>query len=78
VRNLGNIKKIGIIGSGTMGHGIAEVSALNSYDVVLIDISQEILDNAINKISSSLSKLIEKEKVDEVLKKLKPQQIIKI
>ena len=75
---MGDIKKIGIIGSGTMGHGIAEVSALNSYDVVLIDISQEILDNAINKISSSLSKLIEKEKVDEVLKKLKPQQIIKI
>jgi 3-hydroxyacyl-CoA dehydrogenase len=71
VKNLGDIKKIGIIGSGTMGHGIAEVSALNSYDVVLIDISQEILDNAINKISSSLSKLIEKEKVNEVLKKIK-------
>lgn len=71
MRNLGNIKKVGIIGSGTMGHGIAEVSALNSYDVVMIDVSQEILDNAIKKIESSLSKLIEKEKIYDIIKKIK-------
>ncbi|AFZ69922.1 3-hydroxyacyl-CoA dehydrogenase [Caldisphaera lagunensis DSM 15908] len=65
------IERIGILGSGTMGHGIAEVSALYGYDVVMIDVSQEILDNAIKNIRNSLLKLMDKNKVEEVLNKIK-------
>ncbi|MCE4607440.1 MAG: 3-hydroxyacyl-CoA dehydrogenase/enoyl-CoA hydratase family protein [Caldisphaeraceae archaeon] len=63
-------KKIGVIGSGTMGHGIAEVSALNGFDVIMVDISEEILNNAISKISENLSKLISRNKITDIMKKI--------
>lgn len=39
-------EKIGLIGAGTMGMGVAEAFAMNAYDVLLIDINQQILDSA--------------------------------
>ena len=60
-----NIKRIGIVGSGTMGAGIAQTAASSGFDVVLNDISSEYLDRAVKKIDKSLSKLIEKGKIEE-------------
>ncbi|MCX7974647.1 MAG: 3-hydroxybutyryl-CoA dehydrogenase [Candidatus Aminicenantes bacterium] len=59
------IKKIGIVGAGTMGSGIAQVAATAGFDVFLQDISQDQLDRAVHVIGKSLDKLIEKGKVSE-------------
>ncbi|NBT58004.1 hypothetical protein EBT16_04385 [bacterium] len=70
------IEKIGVVGSGTMGNGIAQVAATAGFQVLLFDISKEQLDRAIQTISKSLSKLSEKGKLkespDSVLKRLSP------
>ncbi len=55
--------KIGVIGSGTMGSGIAQVAAQNGHSVYLIDTSQQALDKAKNNLSQTLSRLVEKEKI---------------
>lgn len=57
------IKNITILGSGVMGHGIAQVSAMSGYDVVLRDIEQQFLEKAMEKIKWSLEKLVSKEKI---------------
>ena len=59
------IKNITILGSGVMGHGIAQVSATAGYNVVLRDIKQEFLDKAMEKIKWSLDKLVSKEKISK-------------
>jgi len=56
------IKNITVLGSGIMGHGIAQVSAMAGYNVVLRDIEQQFLDKAMEKIKWSLDKLVSKEK----------------
>ncbi|MEO0255556.1 MAG: 3-hydroxybutyryl-CoA dehydrogenase [candidate division WOR-3 bacterium] len=61
--------KVGICGAGTMGNGIAHVFALEGFDVILQDISMEILDRAINTISSNMDRQIKKGIVDEKKKK---------
>ncbi|MCE4624616.1 MAG: 3-hydroxyacyl-CoA dehydrogenase/enoyl-CoA hydratase family protein [Desulfurococcales archaeon] len=69
-----DIKTITVVGAGTMGHGIAEVAAMAGYKVYLVDIKQEILDRALEKIKWSLSKLYEKgilrETVDSVMSRI--------
>jgi enoyl-CoA hydratase / 3-hydroxyacyl-CoA dehydrogenase len=62
---LPNINKITVLGSGIMGHGIAQISAMNGYDVVLRDIEERFLDSAMNKIRWSLDKLVEKNKLNK-------------
>jgi enoyl-CoA hydratase / 3-hydroxyacyl-CoA dehydrogenase len=57
------VKNITVLGSGVMGHGIAQVSATAGYNVVLRDIKQEFLDKAMGKIKWSLDKLVSKEKI---------------
>ncbi len=69
------IKNIAIIGSGEMGHGIAEVFAIKGYSVNLEDISEEILKKAKDQIFESLKKLEEKgklgkEKAEDVLSRI--------
>jgi 3-hydroxybutyryl-CoA dehydrogenase len=60
-----NFKKILVVGSGTMGTGIAQVCAQKGISVVLSDVSQEILDRAVNNIRWSVGKFIEKGKLKE-------------
>ena len=60
-----SIKNITVLGSGIMGHGIAQVSAMAGYNVVLRDIEQKFLDNAMEKIKWSLDKLVSKEKISQ-------------
>jgi 3-hydroxybutyryl-CoA dehydrogenase len=55
--------KIGVIGSGTMGSGIAQVAAQNGHMVYLIDTSQQALDKAKNNLTQTLNRLVEKEKL---------------
>ena len=60
-----SVKNITVLGSGVMGHGIAQVSATAGYNVVLRDIKQEFLDKAMGKIKWSLDKLVSKEKISK-------------
>ncbi len=59
------IETIGVVGAGTMGHGIAQVCAMHGYRVTLVDISQELLERALEKITRSLEKLRRKGRLDE-------------
>lgn len=59
------IHKIAVIGSGTMGNGIAHVFAQNDYKVDLIDITKDLLDKALKTISSNLDRMIKKEIITE-------------
>ena len=70
------IKKVAIIGSGTMGHGIAQLVTTNGCDACLTDINSELLEKAKSKIVGSLDKFVQKEKItkavrDEAIAKLK-------
>jgi 3-hydroxybutyryl-CoA dehydrogenase len=60
-----NIKNITVIGSGTMGNGIAHVFAQFGYKVNLIDIKQEFLDKALKTISGNIDRQIKKGTVTE-------------
>lgn len=57
------IKKIAVIGGGTMGNGIAHVFVLNGFDVSLVDIKQEYLDKAFDNITKNLDRQVKKEKI---------------
>jgi enoyl-CoA hydratase/3-hydroxyacyl-CoA dehydrogenase len=59
------VKNITVLGSGIMGHGIAQVSAMAGYNVILRDIEQSFLDKAMEKIRWSLEKLVAKEKISK-------------
>ncbi|MGI0101028.1 MAG: 3-hydroxyacyl-CoA dehydrogenase NAD-binding domain-containing protein [Nitrosotalea sp.] len=59
------IKNITVLGSGIMGHGIAQVSAMSGYNVTLRDVEQQFLDKAMEKIRWSLDKLVSKQKISE-------------
>jgi 3-hydroxybutyryl-CoA dehydrogenase len=59
------IKKIGVIGSGQMGRGIAQVAAFTGYDVLMFDISAESLKFGHEFIAKQLNRGVEKEKWDQ-------------
>lgn len=65
---LSDIKEITVVGSGTMGNGIAQVFAASGYSVNIVDIKQEFLDRAIAGITKSLDRLLKKERIDEQTK----------
>ena len=57
--------KIGVLGSGAMGSGIAQVAATNGHDVVLVDNNEEAIGKASGKLQKILARLVEKGKIDE-------------
>lgn len=63
--SISGINKITVLGSGIMGHGIAQVSAMAGYSVALRDIEQSFLDKAMEKIRWSLNKMVEKQKLSQ-------------
>ncbi|AKG91110.1 3-hydroxyacyl-CoA dehydrogenase/Enoyl-CoA hydratase [Geoglobus ahangari] len=67
-----DVRNVLVIGAGTMGHGIAELCALAGYSVTLVDVSEEALKKAMERIAWSLSKLEKKKgvKKDEVLSRI--------
>lgn len=62
------MKKIAVIGSGTMGNGIAHVFAQNDFQVSLVDISEEALEKALYTIEKNLNRQLSKGKIDERVK----------
>ncbi|HQW12037.1 MAG TPA: 3-hydroxybutyryl-CoA dehydrogenase [Saprospiraceae bacterium] len=59
------MNKIGVIGAGTMGNGIAQVFAQNGYTVHLVDISMDALEKAKQTIANNLDRMIRKELISE-------------
>ncbi|MGX5649153.1 3-hydroxybutyryl-CoA dehydrogenase [Hydrogenophaga borbori] len=58
-----SIQTVGIIGSGTMGNGIAQACATSGIRVVMVDIAQAALDKGLATVAASLDRLIKKEKL---------------
>jgi len=58
------IRKVGVLGCGLMGSGIAEIAARAGYETVVREVSQEIVDKGLQKIQGSLGKAVEKGKLD--------------
>jgi 3-hydroxybutyryl-CoA dehydrogenase len=72
------IRSIGVVGAGTMGHGIAQVAATSGYDVVLVDTFPDALQRGVARIGQSLEKLVAKNKLpaedrDRALARLRPE-----
>lgn len=59
-----DIKKIGVIGAGTMGNGIAQVAATSGFEVVLHDVEESLLKKSLARMDKSLSRLTEKGKIE--------------
>ena len=60
---MGNIKTLGVIGGGTMGNGIAHVAARSGFKVILHDIEQRSLDQALSTITKNLEREVAKGKI---------------
>ncbi|MEM2978201.1 MAG: 3-hydroxyacyl-CoA dehydrogenase family protein, partial [Candidatus Hadarchaeales archaeon] len=68
------VRKVAVVGAGSMGHGIAELFAMHGYEVNLVDVSREVLREALRKIEKSL-RMMEgelKEGVEEVVRRIRP------
>ncbi len=63
------IQRIGVIGAGQMGNGIAHVCALAGYDVTLSDVSDERLDAAMSQMSQNLDRQVRRGLIDEMAKR---------
>ncbi|HVE67082.1 MAG TPA: 3-hydroxyacyl-CoA dehydrogenase family protein [Solirubrobacteraceae bacterium] len=62
---MADIKKVGVVGCGLMGHGIAQVAAQAGYDVVVREVDQETLDKGLGKIEKQLARAVEKGKAEQ-------------
>jgi len=58
-----NIQRVGVIGAGTMGNGIAHVFARSGYTVVLCDVEQKFLEHAMGTIAKNLEREVQKNKI---------------
>jgi 3-hydroxybutyryl-CoA dehydrogenase len=59
------IKKVGVLGAGLMGHGIAQVVATAGYDVVLREVDDAKLEKGVGKIEKQLARAVEKGKAEQ-------------
>lgn len=59
-----DIKKVAVIGGGTMGNGITHVFAMNGILVNLVETNQELADKALSTIENNLDRMVKKEKID--------------
>jgi 3-hydroxybutyryl-CoA dehydrogenase len=71
------IQRVGVIGAGTMGNGIAHVFARGGYNVVLCDVEQRFLDRGLSAITKNLEREVAKNKItlddkDSALKRITP------
>ena len=75
-------RKVGVVGAGTMGNGIAQVFAMTGYDVILSDIDQKFLDRGLAAVKKSLGRMVEKAKLaqdaaDAAMSRIKPSLDLK-
>lgn len=71
------IKRIGVLGAGTMGNGIAQVAAQSGHEVVMRDIEQRFIDGGMESIKKNLSRGVKKgriteEQMETTLSRIKP------
>ena len=71
------IQKVGVIGAGQMGNGIAHVAATSALDVVLLDVTEEALKRGLTAIDKNLTRMVQKGKLAEaekpvILARIKP------
>jgi 3-hydroxybutyryl-CoA dehydrogenase len=59
------ISKVGVVGCGLMGHGIAQVAAQAGYDVVVREIDQGVLDKGLGRIEKQLARAVEKGRMEQ-------------
>ena len=59
------IKRITVLGAGSMGHGIAQITAMTGYEVNMRDIREDLLDQAVSRIKWSLGKFVQMGKISE-------------
>jgi len=69
------VRKVGVVGSGAMGSQIAEIMALNGYEVYLKDVSKEFLDRGMSNIRKNLDELVafHKSKADKEIARIRDQ-----
>ena len=65
VRELDSIDRVGVVGAGTMGSGIAQVAATAEYDVVMRDVEAAFVESGFDSIDDSLGRFVGKGKLDE-------------
>ena len=71
------IKKIAVVGGGTMGNGIAHVFALNNFSVYLVEVTEELANKSIDMITKNLDRQVKKEVIKEEEKQNAIKNIIK-
>lgn len=74
-QSLTDVKVIAVVGTGTMGSGIAQVSAMSGYKTLMNDLEQSFIDRASQAVEKSLAKFVTKEKIssdqrDEILARM--------
>ena len=62
---MADIRKVGVVGCGLMGSGIAQVAAASGYDTVVREVNDEALEKGLSSIEKNLDRAVEKEKMDE-------------
>ena len=73
----GKLERLAVIGSGTMGHGIAQVAAQTGMDVRMYDLSDDFLTRAMEKIRGNLKRRVDKGRMstaesEEILARIQP------
>ncbi|MFC7132501.1 MULTISPECIES: 3-hydroxyacyl-CoA dehydrogenase family protein [Salinibaculum] len=65
VYDLDSIATVGVVGAGTMGSGIAQVSAMAGYDVVMRDVEDDLVESGFETIERSLDRLVESDRLSD-------------
>ena len=60
---MSKIQKVGVIGAGTMGNGIAQACAVSGIDVVMVDVADAAVKRGVATITTSLDRLLKKDKI---------------
>lgn len=63
------ISKVGVVGAGSMGSGIANLAAISGFQVILHDVEQKFLDNGLSRINKFMEKSVAKGKMTEEQKR---------
>ena len=69
MRGIDEIATVGVVGAGTMGNGIAQVAAVNGYDVLMRDIEPAFVEDGLDAIDESLGQFVEREEITPAEKK---------
>jgi 3-hydroxybutyryl-CoA dehydrogenase len=65
MRDLDTIERIGVVGAGTMGSGIAQVAATAGYEVVMRDVEERFVESGFDTIDDSLGRFVERDRLTE-------------